>query len=94
MAHLHELMRKGSQDMMQWGLDVIFTGKIKGVAKRLDPHLRIAVWKELMQYSASKQATIKHVIDPGDGQLTFSWDDEHIDETDIPAITIEGEIIN
>ena len=82
---LAEILEARGDDLREWGLDIIFKGKIKGVAGRIDPNLRISVWREMMSYAFAKQATIKHEVEGADTQISFTWED--CDE-DI----IEGEI--
>ena len=81
---LAEILEARGDDLRTWGLDIIFKGKISGVRGKIDPQLRIAVWREMMSFAFAKQATIKHEVDGADTQISFSWEQDD----DI----IEGEI--
>ena len=84
---LAEILEVRGEDLREWGLEVIFKGKVKGVSGKVDLSLRVSVWREMMGYAFAKQATIKHEIEQGDKQISFTWENPE-DEA------IEGEIVN
>ena len=77
-------------------IDIVKSGKFKGVRKRLPPDQRLMILKELTQYAYPKLAAMKHTLDLGDdNHLTIEWEQPNLfDDDDGDGVEIEGEVIN
>ena len=92
MNRVQQLCIEKGVDLFAVMLDIVATGKLKGVRKRLPPDQRLMILKELTQYAYPKLASMKHELDIGDdNSLTISWQQDDMFEDD--AIEGESEIV-
>ena len=91
MNRVQQLCIEKGVDLFEVMLDIVATGKMKGVRKRLPPDQRLMILKELTQYAYPKLASMKHELDLGDDtSLTIAWQqDDMFPEDD----AIEGEVV-
>ena len=89
MNRVQQLCEEKGVDLFEIMLDIVHTGKLKGVRKRLPADQRLMILKEITQYAYPKLASMKHELDVGDGNsLTIEWDQSDLFGEDD---SIEGE---
>ena len=93
MNRVQQLCVEMDIDLFAVMLEIVKTGKLKGVRKRLPPDQRLMILKEITGYAYPKLATMRHELDVGDGNsLTIEWDQSDLFGDD-EAIEGEGEVI-
>ena len=96
MNRVQQLCEEMGLDLFAVMIDIVKTGKLQGVRKRLPPDQRLMILKEVTQYAYPKLSAMKHVLDIGDdNHLTIEWEQpELFGDDDSEGVEIEGEIIN
>ena len=93
MNRVQQLCIEMDLDLFGVMLEIVKSGKMKGVRKKLPADQRLMILKEVTQYAYPKLASMKHELDVGDGNsLTIEWDQSDLFPED-EAIEGESEIL-
>jgi len=97
MNRVQQLCEEMGLDLFAVMIDIVKTGKLQGVRKRLPPDQRLMILKEVTQYAYPKLASMKHTLDLGDDSLLkIEWEQPGLfeDDDESDGVEIEGEVIN